>query len=144
MPRVLWLFCCLPLALSAAAEPGEATLHVEVTGVEEDRGVVIIALLDSEESYDSEDRAARSANVTPAGGRATASFEGLPFGTYAIKVVHDANNNGRLDTNFVGIPKEPFGFSNDAMGRFGPPGFDDASFAVEGVEVKQTIELVEF
>ena len=59
---------------------------------------------------------------------ARVTFEGVPFGTYALKVFHDENDNGKLDTNFVGMPKEAFGFSNDAMGRFGPPDFDAASF----------------
>lgn len=51
-------------------------------------------------------------------------------GTYAVKVFHDVNDNGVLDTNWMGIPKEPYGFSNDAMGTFGPPSFQQASFKV--------------
>lgn len=51
-------------------------------------------------------------------------------GTYAVKVFHDVNDNGVLDANWIGIPKEPYGFSNDAMGTFGPPSFEQASFKV--------------
>jgi uncharacterized protein (DUF2141 family) len=51
-------------------------------------------------------------------------------GTHAIKVFHDVNDNGKLDTNWLGIPTEPYGFSNDAMGTLGPPSFQQAQFIV--------------
>ena len=49
-------------------------------------------------------------------------------GIYAIGLYIDANKNKKLDTNFLGIPKEQFGFSNDARGVLGPPDFESASF----------------
>lgn len=54
----------------------------------------------------------------------------LPFGDYAIAVYHDKNTNGKLDTNFLGIPKEEYGFSNNARGKFGPASWEDAKFSV--------------
>jgi len=137
-----WLAALLALLIhsgGAAAEPAPGTLTVIVKGLEDDAGTVVIALLDSAESYDSEDGAFRSASPNPAEGRAQASFGEVPGGTYAVKVIHDRNSNGKLDTNLFGLPKEPFGFSNDAMGRFGPPGFDAASFTFDGSEL--TIEI---
>ena len=62
---------------------------------------------------------------------ATYSFE-LPNGTYAICIFVDANYNNEMDRNFFGVPKEQYGFSNDAKGSFGPPSFKDASFTVKG------------
>lgn len=58
-------------------------------------------------------------------------LEGLPLGNYAIAVIHDENNNSRLDT-FAGIPREGFGFSRNPAIGFGPPRFDAARFAVTG------------
>ena len=52
----------------------------------------------------------------------------LREGTYAIGFYIDKNQNEKIDTNFLGIPKEQFGFSNDVMGKFGPPSFEAASF----------------
>ena len=69
----------------------------------------------------------------------TYTFE-LPQGRYAIGVFHDANRNNRLDTGLFGIPKEQFGFSNGASGRFGPPSFADAGFELVG-EANQVIDL---
>lgn len=59
------------------------------------------------------------------------AFE-LPAGVYAVGVFHDVNANNRLDTNLFGIPKEQFGFSNNVVGRFGPPSFQAASIQVSG------------
>ena len=72
-------------------------------------------------------------------GTATYHFE-LPDGTYAIGIFVDANYNNEMDRNFFGVPKEQYGFSNDAKGSFGPPSFKDASFTVSG-DMKLTINL---
>ena len=56
----------------------------------------------------------------------------LPPGTYAIGIFHDANLNNRLDNYFFGVPREQYGFSNNARGFMGPPWFEDAAFLVEG------------
>ena len=62
---------------------------------------------------------------------ATHSFE-LPDGIYAIGVYIDVNLNNKLDKNFVGIPKEPYAFSNNAEGFLGSPSFEKASFVIAG------------
>ncbi|MCV9385572.1 DUF2141 domain-containing protein [Reichenbachiella ulvae] len=54
-------------------------------------------------------------------------FSGVAQGKYAVSVFHDENDNEELDTMVFGIPSEPFGFSNDATGSFGPPTFEDSS-----------------
>ena len=66
-------------------------------------------------------------------GRVRAVFDGLKPGRYAIAAIHDENENDRLDENFLCIPTEGYGFSNNAVGLFGlPASFDSASFIVEG------------
>ncbi|MEP0984979.1 DUF2141 domain-containing protein [Ekhidna sp.] len=57
-------------------------------------------------------------------------FNGLGKGIYAISVYHDENDNGELDANFMGIPSEPYAFSNNAKGMFGPPSFEDCQFEI--------------
>ena len=54
--------------------------------------------------------------------------------------MHDENGNGELDANFVGIPREPWAFSNNARGNFGPPTWEDTKFELNG-QATQTIEL---
>ena len=63
--------------------------------------------------------------------KATAIFKNIARGMYAISVFHDKNDNKKMDTNFVGIPKEPTGMSNGAKAFFGPPKYKDAKFMVE-------------
>ncbi len=55
----------------------------------------------------------------------------LPVGVYAVSFYIDINNNQKLDYNFIGFPTEQYGFSNNAIGLFGPPSFDQASFRID-------------
>ena len=66
-------------------------------------------------------------------------LHGLPPGQYAVQTFHDENGNKKVDRNFIGIPREGVGFSNDAPIRMGPPKWADAMFAFNGAE--QTIQL---
>lgn len=85
-------------------------------------------------------------DVPAAGGpgnvTATCVFTNLAPGTYALAVMHDQDGNGRLNKNFLGLPVEPFGVSNNHIPRFSPPGFGDASFPVAaGQAVHVTVTL---
>lgn len=73
--------------------------------------------------------------------QARCTFEEIPPGTYAIGVIHDENMNGELDTNLLGVPKEGYGFSNDARALLGAPTFAAASFPYDGRNLELTIEL---
>ena len=64
----------------------------------------------------------------------------LPYGEYAVTLFVDSNGNKKLDKNFLGIPKEQYGFSNNVMGRMSPPTFDQAKFAIAG-PTTQNIKL---
>ena len=64
----------------------------------------------------------------------------VPPGRYGVSVMHDRNANGKLDSNIVGIPTQPYGASGDARGRMGPPAFEDAAVDVQG-DTALTIHL---
>jgi len=66
---------------------------------------------------------------------------GIPPGIYAVQAHHDANNNGLIDTNVIGIPSEGIGFSRGAPMRFGPPQFADAAVSIAGTLVGIDITL---
>lgn len=103
-------------------------------------GSVRIAICPGEMAYEKE--AGCIARTLPAtGSMVRLHITELPPGTYAVKVFHDVNDNGKLDTNWMGIPNEPYGFSNDAAGTFGPPGFKDASFVVGAVRTSIRINM---
>ncbi len=80
--------------------------------------------------------------IKPKGRKATCSFKNVKPGAYAVSVMHDIDNDGELDTNMVGRPKEPWGVSNDAPAeRFGPPKFEAAKFKYSGKETKLQVKL---
>jgi uncharacterized protein (DUF2141 family) len=130
------LVCASAFASASAEDSKTGTLEVAVAGLESEKGVLIVALLSTPEMFETGEETFREAKVAIRDGRATARFSDVPYGRYAIKTFHDENSNDKLDTNFVGFPKESFGFSNDAMGKFGPPTFEQASFLIEAPEVK--------
>ena len=130
----------LILAAALTLQPA-GTSVVEITfdvGVEE--GVIMAALFDSEEAYDGGGAAVRGVRIDVAGGERVARFEGLPPGDYALRAFHDVNGDGEMNANPFGMPTEPFGFSNNAVGNMGPASWARANFAVSG-ETRQTITL---
>lgn len=144
----LWLGALLLAGgLAAAAdEPGEedarGSLTLVVPGLASDEGKVIIALFDSEEGFEKEGAFVRSAFVEPENRRAVWTFGDLPFGEYAFRLFHDENGNEKLDTNWMKIPKERYGFSNDARGKFGPPSYEAAKFVFDsdGMTIQVKLE----
>ena len=115
------------LALSSASA---ASLKVVVEGVVPSTGTLRITLFATEEGWLK--TGVRSVEIKADSAKASALVENLPDGEYAISVIDDLDDNGRLDTNAMGIPKEPYGFSNNAKGVFGPAKWADAKFKVEG------------
>ena len=101
-------------------------LKIIIKNVKGEEGMVRLALYNSDDHFMKKEL--KGVEVKSTGGEAVAIFKDIAPGRYAISVMHDANDNKELDSNFMGIPKEGFGFSNDAMGMFGPPDFKKASF----------------
>lgn len=121
--------------------PATATISIDITEIPSIKGVVRIALFNREEGFRDENYAFRKELFPVKGKQATWEFRDVPPGKYAVAVYHDEENNGKLDTNFFGIPTDAYGFSNNAMGMFGPPDFEDASFVVAGGVRKISIKL---
>jgi len=112
-------------------EKKTGSITIEVTGLENDDGEVLIAVSNSRENYESDDLAFVDAKVEIENEQAEYTFKEMPFGEYAIKLFHDENLDGELDSNFLGMPTEDYGFSNNARGTFGPADYDDAKFIFE-------------
>lgn len=110
-----------------------ADLEVSVEGLRSAEGNVRVALhrrADAAEFPDGAGVAGVFRLAEPEGVRVV--FADLPAGDYAVAVFHDADGDGELGTNILGIPIEGYGFSNDARGFMGPPSFDAAAIAVGG------------
>lgn len=107
-------------------------LKVNFDGLSSDKGKLFVAIYNKKEDFLKTEF--KGEVIAIKDGKATVTFKDLPKGVYAVSSFHDENNNGKLDTNFVGIPKEPNACSNNATGSFGPPKYDDAKFTLETPE----------
>lgn len=130
------------LTLLAALPAAAADLTVELANADGVEGQFVVALFDSKADY--MDRPAREARAEiRTDGTGEVTFEDVAAGTYAISAYHDRNGNEKLDTNFVGVPKEPYAFSNNARGRFGPAKFDAAAFEMGAEDLILAIRFPE-
>lgn len=116
----------LILGLTSRAQE-KFILTIEIEGIKKNKGSVLVMLSNSENSF-LKTGAGFKAKVK--GDKIIASYQ-VSKGEYAFSFFHDKNDNGKFDTNFLGIPKEPYGFSNNARGFMGPPSFEKAKFTID-------------
>lgn len=119
----------LSFLIGTVAAAGE--LQVTVHHPADTAGKVFVALFDGRAAF-AANKPFKSRIVDIQGTTTVLKFEDLADGSYALTVFADTNGNGKLDTNFVGMPTERYGFSNDARGFMGPPDFDAAAIRVVG------------
>jgi uncharacterized protein (DUF2141 family) len=125
------------IALGLLSQLGwSQTMEIVIKNVSDADGNVMVALFSNEADFLKKRFVSKKVKANK--GEVHLIFENIPAGKYAISAYHDANVNGELDKNMIGIPKEGYGFSNDAMGTFGPPDFEKASFDWKG---GQTLSL---
>jgi uncharacterized protein (DUF2141 family) len=137
---------CAGLLLTASAACASFAVHaadltIIVNNVQQDAGQVMLALFNSAEDFPktiSQGTLALAKERSPSG-QVRLSFKGLAPGQYAASAYHDIDGNSKLNANLMGIPSEPYGFSNKARGNFGPPAFKEAAITVG--EQDMTIEI---
>jgi uncharacterized protein (DUF2141 family) len=106
-------------------------LDLLIENVQNTEGRILVSLYRSAETFLQKAAYTQivSADRTNGAGKVLVRFHEIPAGTYAAAVIHDRDGDGKLSTNLLGIPREPYGFSSGARGRFGPPSFQDAAFS---------------
>jgi uncharacterized protein (DUF2141 family) len=126
------------LMVLSASSFAQTKLTVTIDKIKGDKGSIRIGIFDSEDGFLKKPVDGKVVKVD--GAHVTVVFDKLKPGTYAVSAIHDENDNAELDTKALGIPKEGVGFSNNVMGKFGPPTFSDASIKL-GDEKAVSIEL---
>lgn len=116
-----------------------ATLSLEIEPVASATGTLQVAVYDSEASF--RKKAVRAVKVAAVPGVTRLQIDGLPAGEYAVMLFHDLNGNDQLDSNLMGIPKEPWGGSIGTRSLFGPPGWSDARFSLPEAGLTVPIRL---
>lgn len=121
---------CFWIALVPCLLFSQYTITVHVHNIRSALGDIKVATYDSAAAFLSHDSALRTSSASAHTGKVTLNIEDLPAGKYALGIFHDANANGKLDTNWLGIPKEKVGFSKGKMRPFGPPRYKDCTFTI--------------
>ena len=101
-------------------------LNIEVIEISNNNGNIMLQLFDSTQKIIKEEM------IPIKDFKCQISFENLSAGRYAVRYYHDENVNGKMETNIVGKPTEGYGFSNNVIGKFGPPPFEKWLFKIDG------------
>ena len=129
------------IGLTTVRAAGDASLTVRVIGARNAKGAIRAALFRDAKGFPnnaSEAVQTQAAAIDPQTLSANIVFTNLPEGIYAVSVFHDENMNQKLDKNFMGIPKEGYGASNNPKKKMGPPSFEETKFQLGG-----TLQLLE-
>ena len=139
MTRTASFAALIAASLTTAPIAFASDLTVNVEGIAQAQGSIMLGLFD-EATYNG-DGAVNGANLKVDGDSVSVTFEGLEPGEYAVRLYHDLNDDGEMNTNPFGMPTEPFAFSNDAKGRFGPAKWDAAKFTLSADGTTHTITM---
>jgi uncharacterized protein (DUF2141 family) len=138
MQKLLHVTAALILGSATSANAGELTVTVE--NVRAGEGAVYAALCDAA-CWKGEAPAVRTAHAPAGGARVTLRIADAPSGRFGLRIYQDRNGDGRLGRGLMGIPSEPYAFSNNAPANLGPAKFEDAAFEVGAGAVAQSVRL---
>jgi uncharacterized protein (DUF2141 family) len=130
-----------PLLGLLAGSVAAADLTVTVTDLPSDAGSVRAALYADAASFAAQQNAVAAVILKPHDKTVRLTLGDLPPGRYALAVFDDLNDNGKLDTNLLSMPTEPWGFSNGAVGNFGPPSFEQAAIELVAAGAAITVKV---
>jgi uncharacterized protein (DUF2141 family) len=141
---ILLLIFLVPFFAGASPAVSESTgnLIINISGFPSSEGFAMVALHNSEESYEGgEVSAVAKTKIKVVDPKLQVVFTNLPYGWYGVSLYHDENGNGQMDKNAMGIPKEAYGFSNNAKGFFGRPNYKEVMFQLNSDEKQIAINL---
>ena len=133
-------FWFLPLLGALSTSAHAATLTIEMTGLPQPKGNLMVAVYDSAQAMKSGQNTVAKQIIAVHSSQHSMTLKDLPAGHYGVMVFQDLNDNHQLDRNFVGIPSEPYGFSNNPS-LTGAPKFDDIAFALGDKDLQISISV---
>jgi uncharacterized protein (DUF2141 family) len=140
-----YLLFFMLIVLSGAGRPlhdKKGSIIIEIEGSRNDKGYLLVSLFNEAQGFPSDGKKAfRKASVNVNKGITLVEFNDIPEGAYAAALLHDENNDQKMNLSFLGFPKEGYAFSNNSMGLAGPPSFQKASFFHHGVRTVHRIKL---
>lgn len=139
---IILLFCLLSSCLWA--EENGVDLTINVTGITQYKGLIRIGVFRNEEDYKQKINQIRKGSYPAIEKSLSVTYQHVPPGTYSIILYHDINENDRNDSNALGIPKEPFGFSHNIIPGLSLPPFEKTKFEVTDKNVTINVNLQTF
>lgn len=134
--------CAAAIPSDKSMKDEGSELRLELTGMSTAKGSIRLTLFNQAKGFPSDDKlAAKLLSVPAQKGRQVVVITGLQPGQWAIAAYHDENDNGKMDTNWFGVPKEKYGASNNARGTMGPPAYSDAKIVIVGASASHSFEL---
>ena len=130
-----------PARAESATGHDPASLTITIANISPRGGILRLGVYDAARYPDNKSRPIASADVPAHGAVMTITLKDLPPGQYAIESFQDVNANGKMDTSWIGLPLEPYGFSRDARAVLSKPGFSSVAFAVTPGENSQTMHM---
>ncbi|WP_077919567.1 DUF2141 domain-containing protein [Spirosoma sp. 209] len=134
-------FPALAFLLVTGSVYAQQTISVTVKTPPTKSGTIHAALCNKADDFLTQTFKEVTAKATP-DGNTVLTFSGIPKGEYAVRLYQDVNGDGVANTGMFGMPKEPFGFSNNPSVSFGPPSFQKAKFAVGDAPVALVVRLI--
>ncbi len=142
--NLITLFSFLVFFSAGGGDSPKGDLFVQIEGIEKLEGNIGLLVFNKGTGFpEQSENAILHLEVKVTSREMKINLGELPYGQYAIALIHDVNSNKALDKNVLGIPKEPFGFSNNRSILFGPPNFEEAAvlFSIQQNETK--IKLID-
>jgi len=120
----------------------KGSISIQVENIKNTNGRIAIALYNSEDGFPEKPEIAYALAHTSINGTSRAVvIENIPYGTYALSILHDENENNTMDKTWIGKPKEGFGSSNNPKIRFRAPKFEEAGFVLDSEELSIAINM---
>ena len=127
--KFFYLFICLATIQQLSFSQNRKILTVKVSRISDIKGSIVVSVYTNKEGFPTKPAKARYNKAVKVMSKTMEIvFDNIQDSTIAVSVFQDRNSNGKLDTNFIGMPNEPVGVSNNAKGTLGPPSFEDARF----------------
>lgn len=125
MKKLILLMMCIGIGFGLSAQE----LRMRITGIKQGKGDILISIFSGKDGFPTDTKkSVELLRATPVGGKAELIVKTLAAGRYAVSLFQDMNGDGILNTNFLGIPKEGYGVSNNVFSTFSAPSYKDASF----------------
>ena len=123
--KSLLLFFTLITSLIPTNNP---ELTIKISNIEKLKGEIKVGIFNNETNFLKDGYAIKNYSIKVQNNTATLIISDLPKGEYAVTMYHDENSDNKMNTNFIGIPKEPYGFSNNIKPKMSAPKYKDCKF----------------